>query len=91
MNILQTLTIGANTIEVVLKPLAEIDSDCNGGWARWEHNQLIIASDIPEDRQAEIYLHEILHFINVYLEEEEVTYLSGALLSVIRNNKLSFL
>ncbi len=86
-----TLKIGANTITVIRKPMCEIDSDCNGGWAHWEKNTLYLADDMPEDREAEVFLHEILHFINVYLEEEQVTYISGLLLQVMRDNKINFL
>lgn len=91
MNIPQVIKVNANTITVVLKPKDEIDSEDNGGWAHWERNVLYLANDIPEDRQAELFLHEILHFVNVYLTEEQVTYLSGALLDVMRRNKINFL
>ncbi len=85
------LKIGAQRVKVTLKPLAEIDSDCNGGWARWEQNELLIASDIPEDRQALIFMHEIFHFMNVYLPEEQITFLTESFFQVLRDNQLQFL
>lgn len=85
------IRIGINTIMVVQKPMADIDSDCNGGWAHWEKNVLYLANDMPEDRKMETFFHEILHFINVYLPEEQVTFLSSSILQVIRDNKLDFL
>lgn len=88
LNIPATLKIGSQTITVTQKPLAEIDSTCNGGWARWEQNELIIANDIPRDRMEQIFIHEILHFINVYIEEETVTYLAECLYSLIKDNRL---
>lgn len=88
MNIPETIRVGSQTIKVIQKPLAEIDSDCNGGWARWEHNEIIIANDIPRERMEYIFLHEVLHFVNVYLTEEEVTYLAEAMYQINRDNKL---
>lgn len=88
MVIPSTIKIGTQTVKITLKPLNEIDSDCNGGWARWEHNELIIADDIPEDRQFYILIHEILHFVNVYFSEKEATYLAECLCQIIKDNKL---
>lgn len=88
MKIPSSLKIGSQIIKVIQKPLLEIDSNCNGGWAMWEQNTLIIANDIPLARKEQIFIHEILHFINIYLEEEEVTYLSECIYQVFRDNKL---
>ena len=51
---------------------------------------LVLASDMPEDRTAVAFLHEILHFVNTYLEEKEVTFISEGLMQVIRDNDLDF-
>lgn len=80
------LKIGSQTVKITQKPLAEIDSDCNGGWARWEHNELILANDIPKDRQEVVFFHEIIHFINIYIPEEAATYLSEAFYQVMKDN-----
>lgn len=90
MLIPEFITLNGQRIQIVQKPLAEIDSECNGGWAMWEQNKLIIANDIPPSRQALVFLHEILHFVNIYLDEETVTYLSEALYGAIVNNQLNF-
>lgn len=86
MVIPKVLYIGTQTIKVTLKPLSEIDSDCSGGWARWEQNELIIANDIPEDRQFYLFWHEVLHFINVYFSEKEATYLAECICQVLKDN-----
>lgn len=86
MKNLKKLKIYGQTVKVTQKPLAEIDSDCNGGWARWEHNELIIANDVPQDRKELLLLHETLHFVNVYLTEEQVTYLSESLYQIVKDN-----
>lgn len=91
MYIPDKIKFNGQVVEVVKKPLAEIDSECNGGWCMWEQNKLIIANDIPESRQAEILLHELLHFGNVYLEEEQVTWITGFIFGVMRENNLNFL
>jgi hypothetical protein len=88
MNIPKQLKIGSQIIIVTQKPLDSIDSECNGGWARWEQNELILASNLPQDRKEQVFIHEILHFINIYLEEETVTYLSECIYQVFRDNKI---
>lgn len=91
MKIPETIKIGANIITVVLKPHYAIDSTCNGGWAMWEKNTLILADDMPEDRTATTLLHEILHFLNIYFEEKEATNISEGLMQIIRDNNIDFL
>lgn len=86
-----SLKIGGHTVEIEQRPLIEIDSECNGGWAIWEKNKIVIASDIPESRQLEILMHEILHFVNIYMDESDVTYLSSILFQIWDDNRSSLL
>ncbi len=88
MKIPNELKIGTQTVKITQKPLSEIDSDCNGGWARWEQNEIIIASDVPQSRKEYLFFHELLHFINIYFEEKETTFLAEALYQVLRDNNL---
>ena len=88
MKIPKALKIGQHTITIIEKPLNEIDSECNGGWARWEQNEIWIANDIPQSRKEEIFLHEIFHFINIYLTEEQCCYLSGLMYQILKDNDL---
>lgn len=88
MNIPNKLKIGGQKVRIIQKKLIDIDSDHSGGTADWERNEIRIASDIPQDRKECVLIHEILHMINVYLTEEEVTYLSEALYQVLKDNKL---
>lgn len=90
MKIPNKIKIGACIIIIERRPHREIDSECNGGWAMWEENKLILADDMPEDREAVTFLHEILHFINIYLEEKEATFISEGLMQVIRDNGIEF-
>ena len=90
MKIPARIKIGANTVFIERRPRAEIDGECNGGWAMWESNKLILANDMPEDREAVTFMHEILHFINVYFEEQLVTNISESLMQVIRDNNIDF-
>ena len=83
--------IGANKVELEVKDTSRISSDCDGGLAVWEQNYMAIGSNLPEDRQAVAFLHEVLHIMNVYLTEEQATYLSDGLMQVIRDNKINFL
>ncbi len=82
------IKIGGHDVTIEWRPLREIDSECNGGWALWEENKIIIANDIPETRQQEILIHEILHFVNVYMPESDVTYLAGVLFQILKDNDL---
>ena len=88
MIIPKEIRIGSQTIKVSLIPQAHIDSDCNGGWANWEHNHLMIASDMPQERIEQVFIHEVLHFINVYLSEEQCTYLAEGIYAFLKDNKL---
>ena len=90
MNIPTTLKIGANTITIKRVGLTESDADQNGGWFEWEKNQMCIARGMPEDREATCFLHEIIHALNIYIPEREVTALSEGLMQVIRDNNLNF-
>lgn len=91
MKIPTTIKIGTQTIMVIEKPMSDIDSTCNGGWAHWEKNVLYLANDMPQDRKKETFLHEIFHFINVYLPEEQITFLASTVLSMLVDNNLNFL
>jgi hypothetical protein len=91
MKIPKQIKIGANIVTVQRRPFAQIDAEGNGGIAFWEQNILVLASDMPEDRTAVAFMHEICHFINTYLEEKEVTFISEGLMQVIRDNKINFL
>ena len=88
MEIPKKLKIGTQIVKITQKPLSEIDSECNGGWARWEHNEMIIANDIPQDRKEYLFFHELLHFLNIHFTEKETTFLAEALYQVLRDNKL---
>lgn len=88
LKIPKSLKIGGHIILIEQRPLVEIDSDCNGGWAIWEKNKIVIASDIPETRKLEILIHEVLHFVNIYMDESDVTYLAGNLNQIILDNDL---
>jgi hypothetical protein len=90
MIIPEKLRIHAQTIDVHNVPVDEIDKDGNGGRAIWEQNIIQLGADMPEDRTAVSFLHEILHFVNTYLEEKECTFISEGLLQVIRDNNLDF-
>lgn len=90
MKIPNSIKVGANIISITKKPLIKSDEEHNGGWFDWESNQMFIATDMPEDRTATCFLHEILHAMNMYLEEQEVTFLSESLIQVIRDNNLDF-
>lgn len=69
----------------------QTESDMDGGYCDWENNVIFVASNMPEDRQAVTFLHELLHAINIYLSEVEVTAISEGLMQVIKDNKIDFL
>lgn len=83
--------IGANKVRLELKPTGEISGDCDGGLANWEQNYMAVGNNMPKDRQRVALLHEILHIMNIHLEEENITYLSESLMQVIVDNKINFL
>jgi len=92
MKFLPSYKIGANKVKLELRPCSEISSECDGGLAVWEQNYMAIGSDLPPaDRQKVAFLHEVLHIMNVYLSEEQTTYLSEGLMQIILDNKINFL
>jgi len=90
MKIPDKLKVGANNISIHRVELTESDADQNGGWFEWETNKMCIAKGMPEDREATCFLHEILHAVNIYMTEEQATYISESLVQVIRDNNLDF-
>ena len=89
MKIPNKIKICANTF-TINRGSFRTESEQDGGSCEWEENKIFIADDMPEDREATIFLHEILHGLNIYLTEEQVTYLSEGLMQVIRDNNLDF-
>jgi len=90
MKIPSKIKVGANTIHISRVDLTESDADQNGGWLEWEKNKMCIAKGMPEDRETTVFLHEIIHALNIYIPEREVVALSEGFLQVIRDNKLDF-
>jgi hypothetical protein len=90
MIIPEKLKIHAQTVVIHHIPFNEIDCEGNGGRAIWEKNVIQLGEDMPEDRTAVSFLHEILHMVNTYLDEKECTFVSEGLLQVIRDNNLDF-
>ena len=88
MKIPTSIKIGSQTIKVTLTPACNIDSECNGGWAKWEQNELLIASDMPQERIEQVFIHEVLHFINIYLTEEQCTYLAEGFYAFLKDNDM---
>ena len=56
--------------------------------------KITISSDVPESRQAEVFLHEIIEMLKYSLQIEighdHLSALSEGLFAVIRNNGLDF-
>jgi|SRR6185436_5308986 len=89
MKIPEKIKIGGNNFKISRGSYrGEFDRD--GGALYWETNDLYLANDMPEDREATCFLHEILHGLNIYLTEEQATYISEGLIQIIRDNNLDF-
>ena len=89
MKIPKKIKIGANIFSIKRGSYTD-DTSLDGGYLEWETNKMFVADDMPKDREATCFLHEILHGLNIYLTEEQVTYLSEGLMQVIRDNRLDF-
>ena len=70
------------------------------GYADLPNNEIVLRKEyagktLKESTQTEVFLHEMLHFIShlygIPLLECKVNQLAGALLQVIRDNKINFL
>ena len=75
-------------VKVIQKPICDIDGSCNGGWAKWEQNEIIIGSDLPQDRKEQVFIHEIVHFINISFSEETTAYLSECIYQILVENNM---
>lgn len=71
-----------------------IETNYGGGSACANALVIKVSPDVPESRQAEILLHEIIEMLKyslqVQLEHKDLSALSEGLFSVIRDNKLDF-
>ena len=93
MKIPKTLMMGGHEIAV-----EKVDNDAinaAGDWAAWAHRIRINTEGTTEDKQAEVFLHEILEAIKylsgMKLSHQNLTVFSEMLFGVIRQNKLTFL
>jgi hypothetical protein len=101
MKIPKTLKIGAHQVAIVKHESINDDEygDCCG-LARMDSLVIELAGkvsygDLPETKQAETFLHEIIHFVShnagLDLKERQILGLAHGLFQVIRENKLDFI
>ena len=90
MKIPDKIKVGGNIIKIVRGAYYTGTEQHDGGWLDWEQNTMFLSNDMPKDREATCFMHEILHAMNIYLKEEQVTYLSEMLMQVITDNNLDF-
>ena len=80
--------------KVQVKWLTEKEIGTISGQCWQKHNIIKINNQLPESRQEEVLLHEILHFIHSNLgyekDEQLVTALGEALYQVLKDNKINF-
>lgn len=89
MKIPKYIKVGGQRITILRDEIAG-GYDGDYGWTKNDENIIYVSKNLPPTREAEVFLHEILHMINGYLTEKECDYLSGALYQVIKDNKLNF-
>lgn len=85
MQIPKKLKIGGHHYTISLVDSEEIH-DC--GLQNRARNTIKIRSDLPQSQIEETLIHEILHAINGDLKEETVDFLSMAIYSILKDNKL---
>jgi hypothetical protein len=102
MKIPLSIKIGAHTVSVEMPDSNEEIGDKTGedlGDTLLAQNRIRVCAkydgdDVPESMMAEVFLHEILHYVLYQaghgLCEQEVTAAASGLLQVIRDNNLDF-
>lgn len=81
------LKIGGHTIKLLITPDVP-----NGNCGQFEikKNEMMINSDQEPTQMEASLIHEILHALNITLNEEHVEFISQGLYQVIVDNKLTF-
>lgn len=100
MNIPDTIKIGAHIVRIIIaEEVFDKDRVPCAGMSYPYINEIQIAQqyakkELPESAIADTLLHETLHIVSeiygIGLREAQVMAIAGALLQVIRDNKLDF-
>lgn len=87
MTIPKVLKIAGHYVTVKL-----VDKTTNGNCGEWDpmKNQIEINNTQPTSQQEETLVHEILHALNISMEEEKVEFLAQGIYQVFSDNKLNF-
>lgn len=101
MKIPKQIKVAGHSILIRRKPKASEEKyRCMLGLAYLPTNRIEVfttydgSGPLPEEKQAEVFLHEVIHHIDdkysIDLKEKQVRQLSAGLFQVMRDNKLNF-
>jgi hypothetical protein len=86
MNIPSRVKILAHWFDVKQVEPGELEKDC--GQTDIDLQRIRINKRLSQDMQEETFVHEILHAINIAVDEETINILAGALYQVLKENNL---
>ncbi len=87
------LDILGRKVVVEKAPQEQVPDAC--GYFHHTQGRIVVRDDLPPDMEAQVLLHELLHFVGDHLlsepmQEEVIRALAAGLFAVIVQNKLDF-
>lgn len=86
------LKIGGRVVlvKIVEDTHPKLDNDRNNGCYSTNDNVIYLAKGCHKDLLPSVLLHEIIHAINISIDEQTVEFMAQALYQVLKENKLGF-
>jgi hypothetical protein len=88
----EKLKIGGRIIEVKIvdSKHPKLDNDRNNGAYSTNDSKIYLADNCHKEQLMPVLLHEIIHAINICIDEQSVEFLAQSLYQVLKDNKLDF-
>ena len=92
MNIPKKIKVGGRTIDVkIVEPThPKLDNNRDNGCYSTIDNVIYLSSDCHKEQLPAVFLHEVLHAVNVDLDETIVEFLAQSLYQVLHDNSIDF-
>lgn len=87
MKIPKKLKIGAHTVKIEMTN--ETPSNADGSWSS-EDNTIQLKTRLPQTQLECTLLHEIIHALNISIDEVTCEFLAQGLYQVLKDNKMRF-
>jgi len=85
---IRRIKVGGNYYTIKLVDREDIGDERDAGECNSARLLIKIGKDMPQGAKESTLMHEILHAINITMEEKDVEFLAQALYAVLKDNKL---